>query len=123
MEGKLTDNQGTLSPRQAIRIEIIDEFNLSEKARKIYQALLRWHVFLPDWRGRSVRGFMVPRLFLNRRLIPYARLSFSGKDSISLRSDEFEQLLLGPQKFERYWRNKVRKTRGKDDGQLGLGMT
>lgn len=123
LDGQLIDNQGSLSPRQAIRIEIVDEFNLNDKARKIYQALLRWHVFLPDWRGRSVRGFMVPRLFLNRRLIPYARLSFSGKDSISLRSEEFERLLLDPQKFEKYWRGKVRKNRGRDDGQLGLEMT
>jgi len=120
MEGQLIDNQGVLSPRQAIRIEIVNEFELNDRARKIYQALLRWHVFLPDWRGRSVRGFMVPRLFLNRRLIPYARLSFSGHDSISLRSEEFERLLLDPQNFEKYWRGKARKNKGKDDGQLGL---
>lgn len=105
-EGSLIDNQGTQNPRQALRVEILDEFELGDRARKIYQALLRWHVFLPDWRGRSVRGFMVPRLFLNRRLVPYARLSFSGKDSISLRSEEFERLLLDPLHFERYWRGK-----------------
>ncbi len=123
MEGQLIDNQGALAPRQAIRIEIVDEFNLSDRARKIYQALLRWHVFLPDWRGRSVRGFMVPRLFLNRRLIPYARLSFSGKDSISLRSEEFEHMLLAPQSFEKYWRGKARRGKDKNtDGQIGLGL-
>jgi len=123
MEGQLIDNQGALVPRQAIRIEIIDEFNLNDRARKVYQALLRWHVFLPDWRGRSVRGFMVPRLFLNRRLIPYARLSFSGKDNISMRSAEFERLLLAPQTFEKYWRGKTRRKRGNaDNGQGGLGL-
>jgi predicted Ser/Thr protein kinase len=109
IEGQLIDNQGALNPRQALRVEILDEFELSDRARKIYQALLRWHVFLPDWRGRSVRGFMVPRLFLNRRLVPYARLSFSGKDSISLRSEEFGRLLLDPLHFENYWRGKSKK--------------
>lgn len=124
-EGLLIDNQGALNPRQALRIEILDEFGLSDRARKIYQALLRWHVFLPDWRGRSVRGFMVPRLFLNRRLVPYARLSFSGKDSISLRSEEFEQMLLDPLHFERYWRKKAKKqsTGSPSDQQGELGWS
>lgn len=117
-EGSLIDNQGALNPRQALRVEILDEFSLGDRARKIYQALLRWHVFLPDRRGRSVRGFMVPRLFLNRRLVPYARLSFSGKDSISLRSKEFEGLLLDPLQFEKYWRAKNKGRRGvSDDGR------
>lgn len=123
VEGTLIDNQGAQNPRQALRIEILDEFELGDRARKIYQALLRWHVFLPDWRGRSVRGFMVPRLFLNRRLVPYARLSFSGKDSISLRSSEFEKLLQDPLHFEKYWRGKTKKksgNRNEKQGQLGL---
>ena len=120
VSGQLIDNQGTIAPRQAIRIEIVDEFNLSDRARKIYQSLLRWHVFLPDWRGRSVRGFMVPRLFLNRRLIPYARLSFSGKDSISMRSEEFERMILDPQHFEKYWRSKIRRQKTSDGGQMNL---
>jgi hypothetical protein len=124
LEGQLIDNQGALNPRQALRLEILDAFELPDRARKIYQALLRWHVFLPDWRGRSVRGFMVPRLFLNRRLVPYARLSFSGKDSISLRSEEFGRLLQDPLHFEGYWRAKSKKRRQLDQdgnqGQLGL---
>jgi predicted Ser/Thr protein kinase len=124
IEGQLIDNQGAMNPRQALRVEILDEFELPDRARKIYQALLRWHVFLPDWRGRSVRGFMVPRLYLNRRLVPYARLSYSGKDSISLRSEEFVRLLQDPLHFERYWRGKSRKRKpgdqNDDQGQLGL---
>jgi hypothetical protein len=125
VEGNLIDNQGALNPRQALRVEILDEFELPDRARKIYQALLRWHVFLPDRRGRSVRGFMVPRLFLNRRLVPYARLSFSGKDSISLNSEEFGRLLQDPLHFERYWRRKSKRRKPSDqDGKQGqLGLT
>lgn len=54
---------------------------------------------------------MTPRLFLNKRLIPYARLSFSSKDSISLNSAEFQSLLAKPNGFLRYWKSKHRARR------------
>lgn len=72
MDQPLMRNQGSLAPKQAFRIEIVDELQLPEKLQTYYHGLLRWHVFLPDWRGRSVRGVMTPRLFLNKRLIPFA---------------------------------------------------
>lgn len=109
MEQPLMRNQKTESPKQAFRIEIVDALELPDKVQTYYHGLIRWHVFLPDWRGRSVRGVMTPRMFLNKRLLPYARLSFSGKDSISLTNAEFQSLLTAPSSFLSYWKNKKRK--------------
>lgn len=120
-EQPLMSNQGTQAPKQAFRIEIVDDLQLAENVHSYYHGLLRWHVFLPDWRGRSVRGVMTPRIFLNRRLIPFARLSFSGKDSISLTNLEFNSLLLEPRNFARYWKAKKRKTKD-SDGQSDLNL-
>jgi len=108
IEQPLMSNQGSKAPKQAFRIEIVDELQLPDNIKPYYNGLLRWHVFLPDWRGRSVRGVMTPRIFLNRRLIPYARLSFSQKDSISLTNSEFQMLLKEPGAFEKYWKKKKR---------------
>lgn len=115
VEQPLMRNQGTEAPKQAFRIEIIDELELSDRVKPYYNGLLRWHVFLPDWRGRSMRGVLTPRIFLNRRLLPYARLSFSKKDSISLTNNEFSMLLSQPKNFEKYWKAKKRS------GGLGGG--
>lgn len=109
MEQPLMRNQKSESPKQAFRIEIVDALELPDKVQTYYHGLIRWHVFLPDWRGRSVRGVMTPRMFLNKRLLPYARLSFSGKDSISLTNAEFQSLLTSPSSFLNYWKNKKRK--------------
>ena len=126
IEQPLIQNQDRENPKQAFRIEIIDALELTEKTQLYYNGLLRWHVFLPDWRGRSVRGVMTPRIFLNQRLIPFARISFSKKDSISLSNKEFQQLLNEPKKFERYWKDKRRNlAKGKrppESGQADLGF-
>lgn len=118
--GPLMKNQTGIAPKQAFRIEVIDELELPKDLLTIYQGLIRWHVFMPDWRGRSVRGVMTPRIFLNRRLIPYGRLSFSSKDSISLTSMEFQQLLRHPTAFPKYWKSKragaVERARATDNG-------
>lgn len=122
IEQPLMNNQGSQAPKQAFRIEIVDDLQLAENVQTYYHGLLRWHVFLPDWRGRSVRGVMTPRIFLNRRLIPFARLSFSGKDSISLTNEEFNFLLLEPRNFLRFWKNKKRKIKDSGgQGDLNLG--
>lgn len=127
MEQPLMPNQGGSAPKQAFRIEIVDDLQLPDKLQTYYHGLLRWHVFLPDWRGRSVRGAMTPRMFLNKRLIPFGRLSFSGKDSISLTNEEFQFLLKEPRKFEKYWKSRKRlhasgnNKPGSTQGQLKLG--
>ncbi len=106
--GELVSNQGATNPRQAFRIEVVDRLRLPEDVLDYYQGLIRWHIFLPDWRGKSVRGMLTPRLFLNRLLIPFASLTFSSHDNISLNNQEFVELLRSPNEFLDYWRTKRR---------------
>lgn len=111
-QGKLVANQGRLNPKQAFRLEIIDKFDLSEETHRYYSGLVRWHIFLHDWRGKSVRGMITPRLYLNRILIPFVKLTFSSHDHVQLTNEEFGQLLTNPKGFLEYWKNKrMRSTR------------
>jgi len=106
-QGKLVSNQGRYNPKQAFRIEILDKFELPEEIdNSYYNGLTRWHIFLQDWRGKSVRGMLTPRLFLNRMLIPYTNLTFSSHDSIAFNNDEFIMLLTEPKSFYNYWKKK-----------------
>ncbi|MFN2453257.1 MAG: protein kinase family protein [Pyrinomonadaceae bacterium] len=108
-KGKLVSNQGRLHPKQAFRLEILDELELTPEAIRYYHGLVRWHIFLQDWRGKSVRGMITPRLYLNRVLIPHAALTFSSHDNIHLNSKEFISLLVHPKQFRRYWNEKRKK--------------
>jgi hypothetical protein len=83
----------------AFRIEIVDEFRLGNLAREIYKDLIRYGLFLRDARGKSVRGAMVPRLYLRRLLLPYCTLPLSKRDSVALQCRDFERLLLYPDAF------------------------
>jgi len=47
--GKLVLNEGAWNPRQAFRVEIVDNFDLHDEAHSVYQGLVRWHLFLQDW--------------------------------------------------------------------------
>lgn len=118
-QGNLVSNQGRNLPKQAFRIEILDKFELTdEKSISYYNGLTRWHVFLQDWRGKSVRGMLTPRLYLNRMLIPYTNLTFSSHDNIAFNNDQFVMLLTKPKSFYEYWKrnkkNKVDNTNGPD---------
>jgi hypothetical protein len=104
--GKLVSNQGRMWPKQAFRLEIIDKFDLPDKAFKYLEGLVRWHIFLQDWRGKSVRGMITPRLYLNRVLLPYANLTFSSHDNLQLLNREFARLLQRPKGFARSWQRK-----------------
>lgn len=117
-KGKLVSNQGRLNPKQAFRLEIIDKFELPDNVLDYYRGLIRWHIFLQDWRGKSVRGMITPRLYLNRVLLPLANLTFSSHDHIQLTSEEFISLLKSPKEFLDYWKRK----RGKEPppGQRSL---
>ncbi|MCL4519878.1 MAG: protein kinase family protein [Thaumarchaeota archaeon] len=107
-KGKLVSNQGRMNPKQAFRLEIIDSLSLSETAVRYYDGLIRSHIFLNDRRGRSVRGRLNPRLYLNRVLIPYCKLTFSSHDHIQLTSEQFEHLLVNPKTFFSRWKRDYR---------------
>jgi len=110
-KGSLIENEGRSNPKQAFRLEILDKLELSPTASRYYYGLVRWHIFLQDWRGKSVRGMITPRLYLNRVLIPHAYLSFSTRDNIHLNNKEFVHLLERPNEFRSYWESKRRKSR------------
>lgn len=94
-------NQGeqTSIPKQATRIEPLEEPKLSPDAQRIYSELLRYSVFIEDVRGKSRRGGDVSRLYLRRLLIPHFNLTFSRRDSIELEPSQIEVLLNDPETF------------------------
>lgn len=112
-KGDLVSNQGQKNPKQSFRLEIIDKFVLPNDVTDFYDGLIRWHLFLQDWRGKSVRGMITPRLFLNRVLIPFANLTFSSHDNIQLTNNEFISLLKEPIEFFNLWQKK-RKNQKKE---------
>lgn len=105
-EGALISNQGRLNPKQAFRLEIVDKFEITDEVKPILDSLIRWHIFLQDWRGKSIRGMITPRLYLNRILLPFCKLTFSMHDNIHLSNKEFIWLLSKPTKFYEYWKDK-----------------
>jgi hypothetical protein len=121
-QGKIIENQGTQSPIQAFRLEILDSFKISDKAKAFHGGLIRYHIFLQDWRGKSQRGMLIPRLYLNRILLPYVNLTFSSHDHIRLTNDEFNHLLEEPTKFYEYWVKVKRKLdRRNQTAELPMG--
>jgi hypothetical protein len=90
-------------PRMAFRIEVVDEFRLDGLAAEVYRDLIRYGIFMRDARGKSVRGFMVPRLYLRRLLLPYCRLALSKRDNVPLTCDWLKMLLIDPDRFKDEW--------------------
>jgi hypothetical protein len=95
--------KGRDEPKQAFRIEIIDSFSLTGIEKEIYEDLVRYGVFLRDDRGKSIRGAIIPRLYLRRLLIPYCTLTFSKIDNIAMNSSAFKRLLIWPEEFMKSW--------------------
>jgi hypothetical protein len=122
-------NEEGSPPKQATRIEPYEPFALSEKAQKLYDELLRYSVFIEDFRGKSRRGSVVPRLYLRRFLIPHFNLTFSTRDSIELEPADFEEFLCDPKGFEQKFRPKsaedaqrLEKQVAVSKDQLSLGL-
>jgi len=92
-------NEKNTPPYQASRIEPMEAPNFNLEAQKIYKNLLRYSLFIEDPRGKSIRGNVVPRLYLRRSLIPYFNLTFSTRDSLRLDNKKLELLFLYPEKF------------------------
>jgi hypothetical protein len=70
-------------------------------SKEIYKNLLRYSLFIEDPRGKSIRGKVVPRLYLRRSLIPFFNLTFSTRDSLRLDNKYLELLFLDPARFEK----------------------
>jgi hypothetical protein len=122
-------NQEDSPPKQATRIEPYEPFTLSEKAQQLYDELLRYSIFIEDFRGKSRRGSVVPRLYLRRFLIPHFNLTFSMRDSIELEPADFEVFIMDPKNFDQKFRLKnaedvkrLSKKSSDDNDQLSLGL-
>jgi serine/threonine protein kinase len=103
---RISTNEKGEPPWQACRIEPHAALSLTPAAQKLYDELLRYSVFIEDYRGKSRRGKTVPRLCLRRFLVPYFNLTFSNRDSIPLEPADIELLLTSPDQFESKFRRK-----------------
>ena len=125
----LSKNEEGSPPKQATRIEPYEPIALGEEAQRLYDELLRYSVFIEDFRGKSRRGSVVPRLYLRRFLIPHFNLTFSTRDSIELEPADFEDFLLAPQDFDQKFRlkgpddaNRFENQQSEAKNQLSLGL-
>ncbi len=96
--------EGRGEPKQAFRIEIVDHFSLAGIEKELYEDLVRYGVFLRDDRGKSIRGAIIPRLYLRRLLIPYCTLTFSKIDNVAMNAYAFRALLVDPEQFAKNWK-------------------
>ncbi|CAO3425939.1 ORC-CDC6 family AAA ATPase [Azospirillum argentinense] len=103
----------------AFRIEITDQFRVEGLAAEVYKDLIRYGVFLRDGRGKSVRGALVPRLFLRRFLLPYCKLVPTTKDSVKMTCPVFCQMLLSPDAYREVL-GEVRRMKAIASGQEDL---
>lgn len=104
LEHKTSKNQNLFPPKQARKIEITDvTHELPKDISSVYSGMLRYGLFIRDYRGKSVRGKAVPRLFLRSILIPFFTLTFSKRDHITLNWDDFCELLRNPEAFAKFW--------------------
>lgn len=120
---KTSKNQETCPPKQARKIELVTaNGSLDEKAREYYRGLIRYGVFIQDYRAKSVRGTAATRLYIRSLLIPYCRITFSKRDCISLDWPEFNELLLSPNEFKGKYIKKLKMGYDTNLDQMSLNM-
>lgn len=99
----INKNSKNLNSNPAKKVRRIEITNVSKDlegdAKDYYRGLIRYGIFIRDYRGKSVRGKIVPRLYLRSRLIPYFRLTYSKRDSVTMSWEEFIEFLLTPKEF------------------------
>lgn len=111
LKNKNSKNQDRNTIKKARRIEITNvEAELPPEAHDYYRGLIRYGIFIRDYRGKSVRGKIVPRLYLRSRLIPYFKLTFSKRDHISMNWDEFKMFLLEPREYVKAYKKDASHT-------------
>lgn len=99
LKTKNSKNQGSNPPKQARKIELTSSGILGEEAEAYYKGLIRYGIFIQDYRAKSVRGTAARRLYLRSMLIPYFRITFSRRDCITMDWESFERFLLNPEDF------------------------
>ena len=123
LKNKNSKNQTTTPPKQARKIELVTaNGELDEKSREYYRGLIRYGVFIQDYRAKSVRGTAATRLYLRSLLIPYCRLTFSKRDCISLEWSDFDNLLQNPKEFKEEYIKKQKSDNNDIDNQYQLTL-
>ena len=121
LKNKNSKNQGATPPKQARKIELTSTNRaLSEVAADYYRGLIRYGVFIQDYRAKSVRGVPAQRLYLRGLLIPYSLLTFSRRDCITLEWKNFEKFLINPQQFAEDYKIKNKPENAPITGQLSM---
>lgn len=115
LRNRRSRNIQTNPPYQACRIELLETPDLDEEEsykalvkptprkgyiKKLYRDLIKYGIFIRDVKGKSQRGFVVPRLYLRRLLIPTFLLTPSKRDHVRVDAKEFRMLLAAPEKFK-----------------------
>lgn len=99
---KNSKNNEQNPPKQARKLELTStNEQMSSVAKGFYIGLIRYGVFIQDNRAKSVRGTVAARLYFRSLLIPYSRITFSKRDSITLDWNDFVKLLENPSEFEK----------------------
>ena len=107
LKNKNSKNLEKNTIKKARRIEITNtEKSLTKDASDYYTGLIRYGIFVHDYRGKSVRGKVAPRLFLRSRLIPFFRLTFSKRDSITMTWEDLNKWLLKPMEYVEEYKKK-----------------
>jgi serine/threonine protein kinase len=97
LKTKTSKNQKGYPIKQARRIEITNvDKDLPDDIKDYYKGLVRYGVFIRDYRGKSVRGKAVPRLVLRGLLVPYFAITFSKRDNITMNWNDFCYFLKNP---------------------------
>ena len=124
LKNKISKNQDTNPPKQARKIELVTaNGELDEQSQEYYRGLIRYGVFIQDYRAKSVRGTAATRLYLRSLLIPYCRLTFSKRDCISLEWSDLNKLLQNPEEFKEEYIKRQKSDNNKeeyDPNQLSL---
>jgi serine/threonine protein kinase len=127
LKTRTSKNQDQEPQMQASRIEIRETpyfekeepqgkiSTMNQNAKKYYDDLIKYGIFIRDVRGKSIRGAVVPRLYMRRLLIPTFVLTPSKRDSLSLEVRHFTTLLCNPDEFVRIMKNKSPRRKRKMD--------
>jgi serine/threonine protein kinase len=104
LKTKRSKNGQANNHKQARKIELVDfSKDLPEDVRDYYRGLVRYGLFIRDFRGKSRRGKVGPRLVVRGLLVPFFAITFSKRDHITMNFDEFCEFLRHPKQFAEQW--------------------
>jgi hypothetical protein len=109
LKNKNSKNQKSNPPKQARKIELKTTINeLDDEGSELYRGLIRYGVFIRDYRGKSIKGSVsAVRLYLRSLLIPFCKLTFSKRDNLCLDWKDLNEFLKNPKEFKNKFIKKI----------------